>query len=368
MLKALLTIAIFLPAATPALAADSCSPVRIDQGALARVPVYDQQGIDNCYAFAVAQAADAWRFSQGDHRHWRLTSPTHLSVLYAYEHRLLPLEVAKDFGTELDLEKRMAKASLSRGSPVDAFATLRRHGSCDLKGFIEHRDQLLVESIWIHVRRLAALAEKEQREVTSEEIQCFQEGLTPFQNSKHLIRAFTGAMEKKYPLAIMKQAAEKICAKRRLPMHNLPATLGTDENNDTPAERIRLLHAALDQSPAQPPLVSYCARLLSNRDARATAELKPSDNPCRDRPGKFDGHVSLVVGRRKIEGGKCQLLIRNSWGKGCQDIIHKKPYAWECEGGQIWVDEDALANNAYYVSYLPARKADATPSPAAPAP
>ena len=75
----------------PAFAAESCAEVRLDRTSLRAVAVQDQQGIDNCYAFAVAQAADAFRFSHGDNRTWRQTSPTHLSVMYAFEEKLLPL-------------------------------------------------------------------------------------------------------------------------------------------------------------------------------------------------------------------------------------------------------------------------------------
>lgn len=342
----------------PALAQpDSCGEVRLDLAAdsLQRLPIYDQQGINNCYAMTVAQAADAWRFSHGDKRTWRWTSPTHLSVLFAYEQKLVPLEIAKDWGSvpPEEANRRMSRVSMNAGSPKDTFALLRKHGSCDLKGFVPHSDQLLVESIWIHVKRLSELAEEEKRGISPEEVQCFKEGLSPFRNSIWLVRAFTEAMSKKYPIEIMKDGMERICARRRLPMSQLPREISLDVSKDSPAERLRLVHAALDQKLPQPPVVSYCLRLLNDKTARTTENLKASDEPCRDRPGKFDGHVSLVVGRKRAENGKCQLLIRNSFGPDCYDRISKKGYDWKCEGGQIWVDEDALANNSYFVSYLP---------------
>lgn len=353
MIGALFTFALLT---SPAFAAESCGEVRLDRTSLRAVAVQDQQGIDNCYAFAVAQAADAWRYSHGDNRSWRQTSPTHLSVMYAFEEKLLPLEVKKDFGG-MPFEEamfRMSRASMNQGSPKAAFDKLRKYGSCDLKGFISHRDQLLIEAIWLHLRRLTTIADLERRPVSPDEVQCFKEGLSPFQNAGHLVRAFTGAMDKKYPLAIMKDATERICRGRTLPMRHLPETKGTDVATDSPAERLRLIHAALDQDRPQPPVVSYCARMLGDRDAKATEKLGMKDQPCGDRPGKFDGHVSVVVGRRKTEAGKCQLLIRNSWGYACENRLDgRKPYAWDCEAGQIWVDEEALANNAYWVSYLP---------------
>ncbi len=339
------------------LAADGdCTEVRLDKSSLRAVPIFDQSGVDNCYAFAAAAAADAWRFSHGDKRLYHVTSPTHLSVLFAYEEKLLPLEILKDIELDPDLERKLGRVNLNRGSPTMAFEKLRRYGSCDSRGFLSHRDQLLIEAIWLHLKKITSLADSEGRRLNDEEIQCFREGLSPFKNASWLVYAFSQAMAKKYPLEIMKDAATRICRFRSLRMWHLPKPLGEGLPQDRPEDRLKLIHAALDQSLPQPAVVSYCSRVLSDKNAKATAEpLGKGARPCTDRPKKYDGHVSAVVGRRKAENGKCQFLVRNSWGMACKDRPTQKPYAWDCEVGQIWVDEDALANNSYWVSYLPAK-------------
>jgi|GEM_PF-5138402 len=344
---------------------ESCTEVRLDQNSLRGVPVYDQRGIDNCYAFAVSQAADAYRFSHGDKMRAHLTSPTHLSVLYAYNEKFLPLEVAKDFGVGLEPRPKFKKVSLSYGSPSDTYSILRKSGSCNSYQYMAHRDQLLIEAIWLEIRRLASQADSENRRLEPEEVQCFQEGLAYLPNAGQIIHAFSKAMDKQYPIEIMKAASSNLCRFRTKKMYSLPAKLsGSTSQWEAPEKRLSLINAALDQVPSQPAIVSYCSRVLSDANAAAT-ETKTSSNQeaCRDRPSPNDAHVSVVVGRRKAENGKCQLLVRNSWGRGCFDRVHKKPYAWECEGGQIWVDQEVLAKNAYWVSYIPAKPAPQADTP-----
>lgn len=52
-------------------------------------------------------------------------------------------------------------------------------------------------------------------------------------------------------------------------------------------------------------------------------------------PPNKGGHVSSVVGRRMREG-KCEYLVRNSWGRGCGG------YIYPCEEGNIWVPEERI--------------------------
>lgn len=59
------------------------------------------------------------------------------------------------------------------------------------------------------------------------------------------------------------------------------------------------------------------------------------------------GHASLVIGRRRYQG-KCQFLIRNTWGTACQ----KYSKDWDCDHGNVWLDSDEVAANVVYVSTL----------------
>ncbi len=71
-------------------------------------------------------------------------------------------------------------------------------------------------------------------------------------------------------------------------------------------------------------------------------------------------HSSVVMGRRKNKGtGKCEFLIRNSWGKTCiqnedQDLnCHKNCDSFGCRpSGHFWVSEDRLSSALSNVTRL----------------
>jgi len=55
----------------------------------------------------------------------------------------------------------------------------------------------------------------------------------------------------------------------------------------------------------------------------------------------YDGdHQGVLIGKR-VRDGKCQFLLKNTWGNYCK-------YAWECQkspiGGEIgpWINADSL--------------------------
>lgn len=72
--------------------------------------------------------------------------------------------------------------------------------------------------------------------------------------------------------------------------------------------------------------------------------------------GKGGPHASPIVGRRMVDG-KCQYLLRNSWGLSCDS--YNETYRKKCSAGYVWVDIDALADQVDEVDYIPATKAQA---------
>lgn len=53
-------------------------------------------------------------------------------------------------------------------------------------------------------------------------------------------------------------------------------------------------------------------------------------------------HEMIVVGQKPGRNGKCQFIIRNSWGRGCSYYL--EPYASSCDAskGTFLMDEDTL--------------------------
>jgi hypothetical protein len=60
-------------------------------------------------------------------------------------------------------------------------------------------------------------------------------------------------------------------------------------------------------------------------------------------------HSSIIAGRKMING-KCQYLIRNTWGQDC-DLYYKK-FQGRCEQGNIWITKEELKESLYSVTYM----------------
>lgn len=59
-------------------------------------------------------------------------------------------------------------------------------------------------------------------------------------------------------------------------------------------------------------------------------------------------HTSTIVGRR-MRAGKCEYLVRNSWGRSCG--YYDRSYL--CEQGNIWVPKENLSRSANDFFYYP---------------
>lgn len=83
-------------------------------------------------------------------------------------------------------------------------------------------------------------------------------------------------------------------------------------------------------------------------------------NKLNDEPGT-GGHGSLVVGRRtNPESQACEYLVRNSWGKNCEQTegaglsCHKNCDTNGCRySGHFWVSDERLKKSIIGVTYLP---------------
>lgn len=59
-------------------------------------------------------------------------------------------------------------------------------------------------------------------------------------------------------------------------------------------------------------------------------------------PGGHGDHELMVVARRMGSNGKCEYLVRNSWGRSCS--FYQEPIAAKCDPnkGSFWMDQDQL--------------------------
>lgn len=65
----------------------------------------------------------------------------------------------------------------------------------------------------------------------------------------------------------------------------------------------------------------------------------------------IESHSSTIVGRKWDESsGRCQYLLRNSWGEDCAQYSNQAQI--DCESGSLWVYEDELSAHTYESSAL----------------
>lgn len=103
---------------------------------------------------------------------------------------------------------------------------------------------------------------------------------------------------------------------------------------------------SLNMKKAQPIAISYCSKMLRDKNYKGTVVHPDKSFGGQKVPKSKDcgPHASVIIGKKKIEG-KCNYLIRNTWGSGCDQ------YDWKCkmnaygEAVGIWVPEDALFSN-----------------------
>lgn len=65
-------------------------------------------------------------------------------------------------------------------------------------------------------------------------------------------------------------------------------------------------------------------------------------------PGQHANHAMTIVGRRvNPKNGKCEYIVRNSWGPECS-----RKYKVKCEDGNLFIPADELQNATYRSTYI----------------
>jgi hypothetical protein len=115
------------------------------------------------------------------------------------------------------------------------------------------------------------------------------------------------------------------------------------------------LHRLLTRAGAQPVGISICANVLQSAAPWRGTSFSTSDNTLHCAADASIGlgadgrHAVVVVGQRWNTGNnRCEFLVRNSWGTGCNSYAA----GMECSGGQVWVNEADLSENTFRVTWL----------------
>lgn len=124
------------------------------------------------------------------------------------------------------------------------------------------------------------------------------------------------------------ELADKACVSRFTPKPKLTARSYKKGRKHSPDDLLDKVDSQLDQSNIVS--IGYDGRLLTGG-------------------GNKWGHDSTIVGRRtNKETGKCEYLIRNSYGRSCNGYNSR----FECEEGNIYVPKDEIKKWIWDIGYI----------------
>ena len=73
-------------------------------------------------------------------------------------------------------------------------------------------------------------------------------------------------------------------------------------------------------------------------------------------PGGHGLHAMIVVARRMGSDGKCEYLVRNSWGKGCSFYLPHIAEKCDAAKGSFWMDQNQLQAGVDYLTIIKNKK------------
>ena len=326
----------------------NASELRLDGpgGSMHGLPVYSQIGA-TCYAYAVANAIDAWRNSKAP---------------LLPEERTNPFELAVGNGQLAHGQLRLEDTVSGGGfCPVVRYARLE--GVCtqrvlplqvDRDAEDADAEDAGIEKLGNIIRGINAVQEKyralscsDKRGVSGDELvslltQKLQTyGLAPgrLPESDGLKSALRKSTQR-FQRAVL---TDPFCDGLRTPLELTPRCHQEATVLESPARIISKIDQRLADVRSQPVGIAYCSKVLrKGRNYRGFSHrLLDFNFVDMDACG---GHVSLVTGKRiHSETGRLEFLIHNSWGHGCKRYSSD----WECRRGKIWIDAQVLAENTY---------------------
>lgn len=338
-----------------------------------RIPVYDQNGLGSCYAYAASQLIDYHRLSRGYGNQNGLTHP---------------------IWTALQAKKNAGETTIESGVISDAVNAVARKGTCresevqrilnEYKGegnLSDAQFMSLVENIndswdtskFSNIGEIFdhALENSQAKNVCFDHRYVRDKIFEPFRINGNRFRKVLGT---EFLDSILRTCRGENYYRPNLERVYSTCQLCTDLGIDN------LIEDKLKEG--EPVVVNYCARVLGDKDYRGLDssrnnffrimfrntrillendldESKIEANK-KDKITKGCGkHSSMVVGSRN-NGGKCQYLLRNTWGSttyaehpNCLCEVSKGRYE-SCSHGDgtpnvvgCWIDAEALTPNIF---------------------
>ena len=321
-------------------AAPICLNVRLDQkgGSMEHVPILDQDGVGFCFSYTAAAMVDAYRFSHGDHQYQRRSSPLLLalgtaqwdsdkvSTNFGDVGTAIRVLFGNEFCSQNFIERVLA------GQSEREFLNRLQSNFDQYQVYLssQNRFQKIKEHFYPYQTLATDLACNLGETTTSAKLNEIVQTLKPLLENKYLKGAPAEALE-------IHRLLVESCPNDRVPKVELPFPIDKPMGSwqDSKEQIAEIYSNAFKRSfSGSNPLpigLSYCVN-------------KWNGEPKYNGSTKCQGHASVLIGSRPTKAGRCEILLRNSWGKNwCPRNI---PPA-NCEGGQIWVDSEELGRTAF---------------------
>jgi hypothetical protein len=325
---------------------ENCPTVLLDSphdsnSSLAEVPVRSQEGYGTCYLQTAALLMDAWRFSHGDTRQNQLTAPI-LTYSHLKKRSFLTRLVQWDKGNRSVSYGSDNSFWFEGGSASSVLKLIRKKGIvCTYvsteKGQNDHDETSeLVFTLEEEFDQFEALFDLYRQLKGKTENECYIQPSIASLGQSDLFEDLTHVSFRSF--------IEKLSGMKCNPVEVDPGQVFNQKVKSKSYRTRKIkIDKILDQwfstdrgTPIQPMGISYCFDVLegkkidwSNRRPNWISECGP--------------HQSAIIGR-KFEGGKCRVLVMNSWGKSCASIQTPKSFGGkvECKKGKFWMDQDDL--------------------------
>jgi hypothetical protein len=366
------------PPASPTPApAQSCQDFSLtDKGqSMEKIPVRDQGNVGICYAYASAEAIDAWRLSNDAANTHFLTSPHAVAVSAKFN------VSQADKTVEVFEAKMHNETAVVDGQDItETVRAVKKDGICSYDAFgsnfkqPDNRYNTNPLSFWLdvnddykslHSAYMEALinhdSSAENKTVARaadrlSDLLC-NAGFSEEQSKFTKLADVTSIIGAEDVFSALKVLANKVCAGHTEPLPSdfpNPVTYSNDQlppgmSTDTARAKVygKMIDAMFNFKNKQPIMIGYCAEVLGDF---GNVGIDPKTGDVKKGCGL---HASLIVGRGTLPDGRCGFLIRNSWGTD-RDDAHGVTSQID-DQSDIMIPEDALYNNLTDIAVLPPR-------------
>ncbi len=331
--------------------AHPCRDVRLDKtGPMSKIPVYDQDSFGSCYAYTASQLIDAYRFTKNPNA-TGFTSPISLSVNYSYNYNTFGL--GKDSGGSVEeailaarrtetCEKSITDKILAKQSEKEFYERFIAY-------FHANADELDKRSLYASTK--AYLNGEYTKGVNN--LHC---NLTNSALPASLIPSLEVIEESMGDIGIneayfLHKLLGHICANAKVNLEGFPKPTHEFVQHQQWTPQVRALKSQavfdnlLSKPNPQPIGIGFCSKVFKSSWTGITSEQAKTNNYNNQ---NCASHAAIIVGSRKAANGKCDYLIKNSWGIGCKkyQIFGLDP-SITCEEatGQLWVSGDKIGTS-----------------------